>query len=563
MNGAYSFFTGFADMIADFGAAYAEVIFMFINSVFRRPVTFAVRKIRRFIRFFFRCLVIFFAPADASSDGYANDVTRACKRCLKTLFSHPLSLPSVIAYYIKKAFSRYSFSFRNVLLWVLPLAVVALCFGGGKMLSYKTMCLAIVSDGEVIGYVSDEKGFIDAKNEARDMLKNAGEEDTLPSVTYSLAIVDKNRLTDSEKLCDMLLERSSAGLEKACGVFVDGSLFAVISGEEEGRSIMSSLLSEYESDEKFIVSFAEEIEFRQGFYDDDSIISAADFRRLLVQGEKKTAVYKAGKNDTLDSIAAEYSMTKEELLTLNGITDEEPVIEEGSEIKVLETGTTLTLKEVKAEVTAEATDFDTVELQTNALYSGTSRVLLEGKKGYDQVTRLVTYIDGERVSATETSRLTVTQPVAKRIQVGTKPLDEAYSNSMGGIFLWPIIGAYGINSDYGWRWGKLHAGIDLGMGNEPGTSLGKPVIAVAQGTVLVASVHSSYGYYVIIDHGGGLQTLYAHCLANSLMVVPGQIVAAGEPIARVGSTGYSTGPHLHFEVRVNGNRVNPRPYLGI
>ena len=155
------------------------------------------------------------------------------------------------------------------------------------------------------------------------------------------------------------------------------------------------------------------------------------------------------------------------------------------------------------------------------------------------------------------------KPVAQRVQIGTKPLDEAYSNSMGGIFLWPIIGAYGINSDYGYRWGKLHAGIDLGMGNAPGTSLGKTIIAVAQGTVIVAGTHSSYGYYVIIDHGGGLQTLYAHCLANSLTVVPGQIVAAGEPIAQVGSTGYSTGPHLHFEVRVNGNRVNPRPYLGI
>ena len=562
MNGNYSFFSGIGDMIASFGEAYAEVIFMFINSVFRRPVTFAVRKIRRFIRFFFRCVVIFFAPADASSDGYADDVTRAFKRCLKTLFTKPLSLPSVAFYYVKKAFSRYSFSVKNVLLWVLPVLMVAGIFAGGKMLSYKTMCLAISSDGEIIGYVADEKGFIDAKNEAWEILKNSGEDDALPTVTYSLAVVDKNRLTDSEKLCDILLERSSAELIKACGVYVDGSLFAVISGEEEGRAVMSSLLSEYESDEKFIVSFAEEIEFRQGFYDEDSIVSGAAFKKLLAQGEKRVSVYKAGKNDTLDGIAVAYSMTKEELLTLNGFAVDE-VIEEGRAVKVYEPGATLTIKEVKAEVTAETTDFDTVEIKTNALYSGTSRVMLEGKKGYDQVTKLVTYINGERVSATETSRLTVTQPVAKRIQVGTKPLDEAYSNSMGGIFLWPIIGAYGINSDYGWRWGKLHAGIDLGMGNAPGTSLGKSVIAVAQGTVLVASVHSSYGYYVIIDHGGGLQTLYAHCLANSLMVVPGQIVAAGEPIARVGSTGYSTGPHLHFEVRVNGNRVNPRPYLGI
>ena len=79
----------------------------------------------------------------------------------------------------------------------------------------------------------------------------------------------------------------------------------------------------------------------------------------------------------------------------------------------------------------------------------------------------------------------------------------------------------------------------------------------------MSGTHSSYGYYVRIDHGNGLQTLYAHCLAGSLMVKSGEKVYAGQPIARVGMTGYATGPHLHFEVRLNGNRVNPSPYLGL
>ena len=293
-------------------------------------------------------------------------------------------------------------------------------------------------------------------------------------------------------------------------MFVDGQLLGAVRSENEGRAVTEGLLSEYMTEGLFSLSFAEEIEFRQGLYGEDMLLTAEELETLLSDGEM-----------------------------------------------------TLTLKEVRAEVTAEETDFERIEIKTNALYSGTERVLSEGKKGYDQVTSIVTTEGGRKVSSREVSRITVTKPVAQRVQIGTKPLDEAYSNSMGGIFLWPIIGAYGINSNYGSRWGTLQAGIDLGMGNSPGTSLGKTIIAVAQGTVIVAGTHSSYGYYVIIDHGGGLQTLYAHCLANSLMVVPGQIVAAGEPIARVGSTGYSTGPHLHFEVRVNGNRVNPRPYLGI
>lgn len=562
MHGGNSVFSSFFNMISAFGEVYSEAVIMFCNSVFIRPLLFIFRRIKRFLRFFFRLVVIFFSPAGVPSREYADDVTRAGKLCLKTLFTHPFSLPSVLFYYMKKAAGRYEFSLKNTALWVLPLVLALVLTAGVRVLSHKTLCLEISSDGETLGYVADENAYIEAKNSARQKLSFAGNQSELPAVSYSLAITDKSRITDNESLCDVLVEKSGTVASDACGVFIDGELFAVIGSEEEGRSVLDKILSSYESEEKFVVSFAEEIEFRQGLYTADSVITKNEFEKALLQGEKTVASYIVLENDTAQSIAAAHSMTVEQLYEMNSL-DEEGSLQAGQTLKVYETAASLTIKEVKAEITAQEVDYEKIEIKTNALYSGTSRVLLEGKKGYDQVTSLVTYIGGEKTSVTEAGRLTVSQPVAERIQVGTKPLDEAYSNSMGGIFLWPIIGAYGINSDYGWRWGKLHAGIDLGMGNEPGTSLGKTIIAVAQGTVIVAGTHSSYGYYVIIDHGGGLQTLYAHCLANSLMVVPGQIVAAGEPIARVGSTGYSTGPHLHFEVRVNGNRVNPRPYLGI
>ena len=96
-----------------------------------------------------------------------------------------------------------------------------------------------------------------------------------------------------------------------------------------------------------------------------------------------------------------------------------------------------------------------------------------------------------------------------------------------------------------------------------GTSLGKTVVAAASGTVVISGVHSSYGYYIKIDHGNGMETLYAHCLEGSLMVNVGDKVVAGQPISLVGQTGYATGPHLHFEVIIDGNRVDPKPYLGI
>ncbi len=106
----------------------------------------------------------------------------------------------------------------------------------------------------------------------------------------------------------------------------------------------------------------------------------------------------------------------------------------------------------------------------------------------------------------------------------------------------------------------MHRGVDIVASG--GSSKGKVIVAAASGTVTKATYHSSWGYYVMIDHGNGLQTLYAHCLKGSLMVRPGQRVSAGQAIARVGSTGNSSGYHLHFEVWRNGARVNPLPYLG-
>jgi murein DD-endopeptidase MepM/ murein hydrolase activator NlpD len=110
-----------------------------------------------------------------------------------------------------------------------------------------------------------------------------------------------------------------------------------------------------------------------------------------------------------------------------------------------------------------------------------------------------------------------------------------------------------VTSDYGPRWGTEHEGIDIGAAS------GSPVRAAADGVVKRANWYGGYGNAVIIDHGNGVQTLYGH--NSSLDVQPGQRVSAGQVIAKVGSTGDSTGPHLHFEVEVDGKKVDPRPWL--
>jgi murein DD-endopeptidase MepM/ murein hydrolase activator NlpD len=118
-------------------------------------------------------------------------------------------------------------------------------------------------------------------------------------------------------------------------------------------------------------------------------------------------------------------------------------------------------------------------------------------------------------------------------------------------FIWPCDGV--VVSGFGMRWGRMHEGIDIGC------AYGTPNRAAASGTVIYSGWLGGYGNLVVVDHGNGLSTAYAH--ASSLLVGVGQSVSQGETVSLVGSTGNSSGPHLHFEVRVNGQAVDPLLYL--
>lgn len=145
--------------------------------------------------------------------------------------------------------------------------------------------------------------------------------------------------------------------------------------------------------------------------------------------------------------------------------------------------------------------------------------------------------------------------IESAIKAEIKRLADANSGYVGGDFLWPLPGVYGITSGYGRRWGRLHKGTDIsGSG-----VYGKPIVASNAGKVIVAFTNDSpgysYGKYVMIDHGGGIVTLYGH--QSKLAVKAGDIVTQGQTIGYVGNTGDSQGAHLHFEIRVNGNVIDP------
>ncbi len=144
-------------------------------------------------------------------------------------------------------------------------------------------------------------------------------------------------------------------------------------------------------------------------------------------------------------------------------------------------------------------------------------------------------------------------------QAAAKVSSSTTSSYGGGIMAWPVPSSSRITSKYGYRnhpilkTNKFHSGLDIAA------TSGSPIVAASSGTVIMSKTNGGYGKCIMIDHGGGVVTLYGHC--SSLISKVGDKVSKGQTIAKVGSTGQSTGPHCHFEVRINGSTTDPTAYL--
>lgn len=207
------------------------------------------------------------------------------------------------------------------------------------------------------------------------------------------------------------------------------------------------------------------------------------------------------------------------------------------------------------------------------------KVTTKGVKGEEEVTVRTTYVDGVQTDAVQTDAKTLKEAVDEVVVKGkaedtssstsssstssdsssssssSSNSSSSYTTSSSGMFAWPLPYTHTLTSSFGTRWGRLHGGLDI---SDSGV-YGQPIYASASGTVTFSGGdNSGYGNYVIIDHGSGYTTLYGHC--SSLVAVTGQYVNQGDLIGYVGSTGNSTGPHLHFEIRLNGEKMDPLGY---
>jgi len=217
----------------------------------------------------------------------------------------------------------------------------------------------------------------------------------------------------------------------------------------------------------------------------------------------------------------------------------------------------LQVKTVSTVVTNISVPHKTKKISTSKQPVGYYEVTVEGQSGVNRKTESVESVNGVETSRVELSYEVVTNVIDEVVTVGvaSNKLTAAQNAAVSSAgFICPLQkGSFKISAYYGD--GRNHKGMDLAANR------GVSIFAVAKGTVVSSGWDGNYGYSIVIDHGNGIKTRYAH--ASALYVAKGATVSQGEVIAAVGSTGYSTGNHLHIEVIVNGNRVNPAPYIGL
>ena len=201
-----------------------------------------------------------------------------------------------------------------------------------------------------------------------------------------------------------------------------------------------------------------------------------------------------------------------------------------------------------------ALPYDTVRVDNSELMRGEESLVSEGVDGIQEVTYRSTEVNGVVTAYEEVGSIVLVEAVDEVVEVGTKLVISSRGENGDGEFGWPLASGTGtVTSRFGWRSRGWHSGIDVADAYD------SAIYATADGTVSYVGYMSGYGNLIMIDHGNGVETRYAHC--NEMLVSEGDEVLRGDGIATIGMTGTTTGPHVHFEIRVDGTAVDPLPYL--
>lgn len=429
---------------------------------------------------------------------------------------------------------------------IMPLTALVLLVATVSYLNSLQFGLAITYNDQTIGMVENAGVIEEASSIIDSRIINKSLDTLEDQPKYTVAVVSNaSQLQNSTQLSRSILANDSSLTDNVCGVFADGDFIGAVATEEDAQAVLDEILSEQKKAESIdngkidSVEFNSSVNLETGLYSKDSVVDKAEL-----------------KNRLLNNIDLSYKT----------------IVSEERNVKL----------KYKTEYVVDQTKSDNYE-----------QVTTKGEIGEGVAVNLVTYIDGVKISEENVSVKATKKPVNQIITISpdnenaikakaadTEKKTSTDTNTVkdtdttadaqtseqttesvqvkNSQFTWPAPTCGYITNYFGYQGEKLHKGIDI----SGGAAEGQPIAAAAAGyvsTVVFDYGTENYGCYLIIDHGNGYQTLYAQC--SDIYVVPGSYVEQGEIIGAIGSTGDSTGAHLHFEIIEYGEYVDPTNYL--
>ncbi len=358
--------------------------------------------------------------------------------------------------------------------------------------------LTVSLDGEYIATIESEEVLTQATVKMQSALAGTDvNEATSPVIQVSYPVLAKVETSTATDVYEKLVDKNEAVTSGAGGLYVDGVFYGAAEDSAALSDALTQILSEAKAkyDATTITTFNNDVKVQTGVYAASSIKPVED-------------IIEAARHNFSIRLETDFMVEYEKPYT-------------------------------------------TIYQYDDTKLDNYSEVITQGENGSQKVFYRLVYIDGVQTDAIVQSTEVTKEPVDQVMVVGTQ---ESYSAT--GSFMWPVPYTRNITSPFEYRWGTFHYGLDISWNG----IYGKDIVASDSGTVTWAGWdNSGYGYYVIIDHGNGFTTMYAHCC--ELYVSIGDKVRQGDVIAGVGSTGYSTGNHLHFEIIKDGVKVDPENYV--
>lgn len=445
------------------------------------------------------------------------------------------------------------FTSLNYLLPIISIIILISVIRYGSGIEYG---ISVEYKGKELGVINAESDYDEASREIKQRISYAGADSDSFDLNADLSlklISGEDKMLTARQLANEILAASDEELSEGFGVYIDGNFIGAVKDKDAVQEALDENLLKYPIEGVVKeVTYKNDIEYVKGMFLTGSVLPEKQMIKLLTSSKKKKAVYVAQSDDTSATIAQKFSMDVNELEDMNAGLSK--ACRPGRLVNVTETESYLPIKYIREIELISFLDYETIEVETSELNLGTRETLVKGERGEKVNNIEITYVDGKEYARRNVGSKITKVPVVEQIGIGTykaRPYSADTKLYGTGQFAWPVDGGWVSDvfiSD------RNHKGFDIAA------DMGTDIYAAGDGVVVSAGWNpGGYGYFVMIDHLDGYQTVYAH-MSQVYAIVDTQ-VKRGQLIGAIGSTGDSTGPHCHFEVRYMGVCYDPAQFM--